>query len=448
MIQRLWGGIHRASPFGARMLMTLSANAVIALLGMVTGILAARLLGPEGRGELAAIQMWPSLIATLAMLGLPDSLVYYSARQPARAGSQLGTAMILALLASLPFLAAGYVAIPYLLSAQSPETTAAARWYLLLVPIFALVGMPHHPLRGRNDFVAWNALRVAPNVGWLLVLVTAWIIGMAQSSSLAVAYLGVLVLLIFPVMFVVTQRIPGPYWPERKLSGPLLRYGLPSMLSSVPQMLNVRLDQLMLAALLPTKTLGIYVVAVAWSSVVHPAMNALGSVLFPRVANEPTPLRQHQMFAQGARLGVFLGSAMGIVLLALTPYAVPLLFGSAFVDAKGPAMILVVAAIASALNSIMEEGLRGMGHPQLVLRAEFMGLAVTVVALTILLARFDVYGAAGASLLGATSVTVVLAYYSRRVTESPLTEILLPRLGDIRHGYQRFLEMARGATRG
>ena len=67
-IENLWHSIHRASPFGSHLLLTAATNVILALLGLLTGILAARLLGPQGRGELAAIQAWPSFIATVAIL--------------------------------------------------------------------------------------------------------------------------------------------------------------------------------------------------------------------------------------------------------------------------------------------------------------------------------------------------------------------------------------------
>src|SRR5262245_30271561 len=60
-------------------LITTATNFAIALLALATGPLAARMLGPEGRGELAAIQTWPSVIATLAMLGLGDATIYFAA---------------------------------------------------------------------------------------------------------------------------------------------------------------------------------------------------------------------------------------------------------------------------------------------------------------------------------------------------------------------------------
>src|SRR5262245_4590409 len=247
-LKTLWQITTHASPFGSRILLTAGTNGLSAVLGLMTGILAARLLGPQGRGELAAIQTWPSFIATLAMLGLPDALVYYSAREPRGAGSYLSTAIALALLAALPFMATGYLLMPILLSAQRHEMVTAAQWYLLLIPIFALVGMPYHPLRGLNDFALWNTLRLLPSLMWLVILTWASLFAHAVPQTLAASYLWALALLFVPVVYLVSRRIPGPFWPKLFLCRKLLHYGLPSMVSSVPQMLNLRLDQMLMAA--------------------------------------------------------------------------------------------------------------------------------------------------------------------------------------------------------
>src|SRR5215510_15074894 len=80
---RLFGLWRRArGSFGANALLTLLANFVLAGIGLATGATVARLLGPHGRGELAAIQTWPMFIGYLSLLGTGNALVYYSAQEP------------------------------------------------------------------------------------------------------------------------------------------------------------------------------------------------------------------------------------------------------------------------------------------------------------------------------------------------------------------------------
>ena len=55
--------------------------------------------------------------------------------------------------------------------------------------------------------------------------------------------------------------------------------------ATLPQLMNLRLDQIFLAAFLVPQSLGYYVAAVAWSSCIVPATSALGLVLFPRLGS-------------------------------------------------------------------------------------------------------------------------------------------------------------------
>lgn len=425
-------GRANSRSFGSHVLLTASTNLVLAIMALVTGSLAARLLGPEGRGQLAAIQTWPLLIALLASLGLPDAVVYFTSQMPDRGGSNLASSVVLYLISSIPFVAVGYALMPFLLSAQTPEVISAARWYLLLfVPLQATQGMLLHPLRGRSDFVPWNLLRILYMFGWLAVLFLAGWTQRTTPESLAAAYLVSLVVIGLPVWYVVRRRVPGPYKMDRHLWRPMLNYGLPLAASAVPQMLNLRLDQLAMAALLPAEQLGYYVVAVAWSSATQPLLNSIGTVLFPRVASVSSRPAQLEHLAHITRISTLLALVTGIILLALTPLGILILFGTAYISAIPPAIVLVIAGAMSGVNMILEEGVRGLGVSRVVLRAEAAGLIVTIIALAGLLRPYEIMGAAVASLLGYSAIAFVLLFQLRGISQRSVLYFVRPTRADI-----------------
>jgi len=196
-------------------------------------------------------------------------------------------------------------------------------------------------------------------------------------------------------------------------------------------MLNLRLDQMLMAALLPVHTLGLYVVAVTWSNAVSPLPNALANVLFPQTASKSDPEDRRQVFAIGSRLAVLSAVSIALVVVALTPWVLPLLFGTAFAAAVGPAIVLVGAAAIDAVNGVLEEGLRGLGRPALVLWAELCGLAVTGVSLLLLLGPMGIMGAALASVLGYGAVLVSLIVASRALTRCSPSVLLRPGWAEI-----------------
>lgn len=444
MYRSIWQRVSGGG-FAADTAVTAASNIVLAALGMVSGILAARLLGPHGRGELAAIQTWPSFIATLAMLGMPEAIVYYSARDQSAAGRDLGSAILVALASSVPFMAAGYLLMPMLLHAQAPTTVCAGRWYLFLVPIYALVGMLMHPLRGRSDFGPWNLMRLMPNTLWISVLVLAWICSRPVPTFVAAANLVALALLIFPFAAVVIRRVPAPFTPDLKKLPSMLRYGLPCMMTGVPQMLNLRLDQMLMAALLLPRELGLYAVAVAWSAAPAPLLSALGAVTTPAVASAASLADGSRRLGATVRTAVVLALVLGFTLTLCTPVAIALLFGSRFAAAVPAAMVLVPAAAVLGLNLVLQEGLRGMGRPYAVLQAEFGGLIVTAAILAATLRPMGIMGAALASFLGYTTVCAILVLKTQQITNMSLSTLLCPNMAEIRLTFARLGTMARDA---
>ena len=428
--------------FGAHVILTTGSNLLLALLGVLTGALAARLLGPDGRGQLAAIQMWPNFLAAIGGLGLPEALVYYSARSQTNSGRYLGSAVSLNLLVSLAFMALGYAGLPILLGAQAPAVVSVARWYLLLLPVQVLY-LPHHGLRGLSDFAAWNAMRFMASLGWLALLVFGALSGLNAPAFFALGYLAVLAVLAIPALVLIRRRIPPPYRPDPRQWGPMLRFGLPSVASGVPRILNLRLDQMLMAALLPVQTLGLYVVAVTWSNAVTPLPHALANVLFPQTASKGDPAARHQVFATAIRLAVLSAGSVALAVAVVTPWLLPLLFGGAFAAAIPAALVLVGAAAIAAVNLVLEEGLRGLGRPAVVLWAELGGLVVTAIALLVLLGPLGIMGAALASVLGYSAVLVTLVGASRVLTQCPATALLCPgwqEIDRIWQGGRRLIE--------
>lgn len=446
-ITRAWARALSASYLGSQVALATGTSLLMGALGLVTGPLLARLLGPDSRGELAAIQAWPLLLVTISTLGLHEATIYFSARNPRRAGQYLASAGTLSLLASIVVAAAGYALMPLLLHAQSAATVTTARWYLLVVPLLALVSMPMGAIRGRKDLVTWNVLRLGIPVGWLMVLGVAGVTGNGRPSWIAGAYLVMLAVMAAIMWSVARRRMPGPFVADRRDWRAMLTYGLPTMASQTPMLLNLRFDQMLMAALLLRHELGLYAVAVAWSSALSPAMSGIGVVMFPAVASAASMRDQTRILSHGTRLSVLLAAAIGLVLMLLAPVAIPFLFGVAFAGSVAAAMILVPAGVVAELNGILREGARGLGATKAVLVSEIAGVVAGVATLAALLGPLGIVGAALASLVGYSVASLMLVTSVGRATGSSVAGLLLPRPRDVGTVWHRIAAIARSHRR-
>ena len=418
---------RQKKPHGQALSGTLATNIALALLGVATGVIAARILGPEGEGEIAAIQTWPLLLGTLSMLGLDSAVVYFGARQPDKGKQFTTTATLIGLLSSVVVGGAAWFALPLLLAAQRAQIVSAARIFLLVGVIFAIVGIPHGSLRGAQSFTAWNLFRIAPGLAWLALLLGWWAFSHPNAIPISEWYLVSILACGLPFLIVVNRRLTGTLRPDFRLAPDLLRFGIPSALASLPQTINLRFDQILIIALLPARVLGFYIVAVAWSGGVAPVLSAIGSVLFPHISAEMDTERRGYLLARALQGSTLVAIATSVPFMLLAPVGLPLVFGARFAPSIPSALLLVPAGAILAWAGVAEEGLRGLGRPTIVLTAELAAAAVTVGTLPLLLHTYGIFGAAIASFLGYLTVAIVAVTAISRSTHHSVALLVTPR---------------------
>lgn len=410
---------------------TASVNIAATVLGLLTGVMLARILGPEGRGALAAIQNPATILFGVGALGITTAAAYFSGRDPSLAGRLMTTALVALLLWSIPLVAIAYLMMPFLLNAQSASVIHYAQIYLLMIPIQFAAGAPLWVLQGLGKFKLWNILRFQAPVAWLAVIGLTWMLGMVTAGTISLIYLAVMICVACVFIVLALRKVPPPHQPEVSHLPTLLRYGLPASLTAVPQQLNLRLDQLLMATFLSADTLGLYVVAVAWSGAFSPLLTSVSQVVFPRLAATHDQQVQAETLHRTLRLCVLSAAMLAVVLLALTPLVLPLLFGAAFMSAVPAALVLVVAASIASFNQVASDGLRGIGAPKLPMVAEFIGLGTTVVMLVLLLRRYELMGAAVASLASYLVTLATLVFLISRRTQVSPWKMVIPRREDL-----------------
>ncbi len=430
LIARKWDALRSSSQFGSYVALTLFINIILAIMSAITGMITARTLGPAGRGELSAIQSIPMLLSVLATFGVADALAYYSARFPDNVGRYFTTALIICLLGCIPFALIGYFGMPTFLSAQSAEVVASARQYLWYLPASVLVGLPTFPLRGRNDLVAWNFIRIFPGVIWLIILLGAVFAHNATPITLTTSYLISFSLLGILSLVILWRRVAGDFSPRYDYAMPMLRYGLPLTLSTLPAALNLRLDQILMAGFLAPQVLGLYLAAVAWSGFSTPLVSAICVPTITRIASASVET-QGDLLAQSIRFGVLISIILALTSSLLAPLMVPLLFGKAFELAIPAAIILSIAGGVASLNQLLNSAAMAIGQSKFLLFGECIGLVATFGLLYLLLPKYQIIGAAIASLLSYLLTSVVLIIQILRNQQLSAKNLLCPTKVDV-----------------
>ena len=386
--------------------MLVATNALMGFIGLFTSSIAIRLVGTEGRGELAAIQNLPHLLAVVGGLGMGDAALYHSARSQEDILAIVRRALGISVIASVCFAMLGVGVVQVALNGP---TTSSARWYLPIVILIPTLAVLHQPLRAIGQIGLWSALRIGPAVGWLCILLVAAVAHQKEPRTLALWFLAAHVILVIGGL-VLLRWYPrptraGPPIPSR---GALLRYGVPSGLVGIPQVLNLRLDQILMVGFVSRSELGLYAAAAGWSTLASPVFIGLGQLALPRLAATHAQEEAQRLTRRFVVLTFALAATALAVAVPLTALLFPLIVGEAVRPGVHVAQLLMLAGVISGIQIVLEDVHRGRGRPGVVMAAEVVGLVSTIALLVLLLGPFGLIGAAAASIASYSLIVVVL----------------------------------------
>jgi len=343
------------------------------------GVAVGRLLGASGKGELAAIQLLPTMILGLVSLGLPYSASYFIAKDRSKTGEVLGTTLALALSLSVVGMIGVAVAQPFFLHQFDGRTRAAGVVYSLFIPLGIVTGVPLGAFLSNQKYRAWNLLRLMPQMTYVAVVCLMLVIGIRSAGILTTAYLFALGTVGTFIMKTVYKREIGARLTVNWASAPLLvRYGAIVMLTAAPGMLQP--DQAVIAMSLSAADLGRYSVGVTWGGLACLPTQVVSAQLWPRLPGA-TADRARYLLRVGVIGGVILCGIAGL-LLAKGVWIVPLVFGRDFSGADKPFQVLAAAGALNAASQLLADYLRGLGHPGIPAISQWVAVLVSVVGLS------------------------------------------------------------------
>ena len=419
-------------------MLTVGAGLVIQLMLVITGPFLARLLGPAGRGDLAALMLWPVVLVQLGGLGIPAALTYYVS-----GGAGWGETIRRALRFGA-WQAAGLTALQVLIvitvfADRSPEVRGAALMTIVAVPGLLAREYGLAILQARSDLTYFNILRVLPMALFAVAVVVLFL----ASGSLAAVVLSWVAATSVIALFTLTyalRRPPSSKPPDEQTDAPergdLLSFGVRGILSANSATDIVRPEQIALVLFLPSRALGIYVVGLAFTNLPYFIAKAIGLVAFPAVAREPNAEAAREVAWRYLWIIIGLASVIVCLLLLTVSTLIPLFFGEDFRDSVDLAYILLGGAFFTAVRRVLAESMRGRGQPGAGTLAEVAAIVWLLGSLAILVPT-----------VGLTGVAIALA--SSQVASLTLLVLIAARRGELRRAEAiSALRRGRARTRG
>lgn len=337
---------------------------------LLTGIIVARALGVDGRGEVSIAMLIPTLasivgglsssqLGAILALNNPSAVVLprlFRATIPITVTASLGAAIAIQLILSelILSLACFFVSIA-------------------LVPFGQTVGI----LRGRGMYWKAAVLQVANPAAYAAALVIVGLThGLSVGSVVLSWVISTLVVSIVAVGIALSDRTVesgrsaavGEPW-ELEASE-IRRRGAKSLLSTYSPLESFRVDQLVAYMYFGAAGLGLYVTALAFSNVSKLGGQALSSIVPRNSLRGAAYVRSRSLWSVVACIVAGLGAS------AIAPFLVVPLFGDEFEAAMPATFILCVAGGFMGARTVLVELFRLHNREGLATSGELSGVVV------------------------------------------------------------------------
>jgi O-antigen/teichoic acid export membrane protein len=389
-----------------------------------TGVIVARSLGPAGRGEQAAMALWPSFLATMATIGIPTALNYHSRRQPEDAKRLYMSSAVMMLLIGLIASAAGVVAMPLLLRGFDAKTIQAARWLMLFAPETLIASAARAHLDSQGQFSRSTLGFLYPNVATLVGLCSLHILGDLTPLTGALAYI---VPPAVQAVWLISRLWQPKLFRVKRILGDmqlLLPYGVRCYGSDIIGAVSSQVDLVVIVAFLSAPELGLYTVALSLSRLISVVHASVCTILFSRASSLQTD-DALQLVARAARFATVFCIGLAVVFLLAVPMALPIVYGHRFIEALPLLWPLTAEAVLAGCVVMFNQGFLATGRPGVVTAIQMIWLGTAVALLFVCVPRMNIIGAAVALLAaGVVRFALVMVAYPV-LLQRPLPRLIL-----------------------
>ncbi|HEY9179273.1 MAG TPA: NAD-dependent epimerase/dehydratase family protein, partial [Candidatus Baltobacteraceae bacterium] len=407
-------------------LQTLATRVIIAALGVATGLIVARWLGPEGKGVYSGMQTLLAL--PIAISGGGGAVITYALTKQRRTIGELFPALFAAFAILCALALAGCAAY----AAVRGWTLEALVLGLSLPPSIVLSWQPSYYVAEGNvrrlnvqtlaiaifTFVAISVAVVVLHDG-IAGALTAWLAGLYTFAAI-----------------VVNDMVRGgARLHVREFAArfrDLANVGSQSALNAALGTLNYRVDSLILIAMLGLPLFGVYSVAVSAGEMLFLISRAANTAIGREVGMGDRK-RSAEITASTIRAGFAVCGACALPIAIFAPLLIHALYGSRFDAGALPLRLLLpgIVAFASA-GTFAAFFIFQLGRPVFVTAVNALMIATQAIACVALVPRFGLAGAAISSsatyVIGAAVNTLLFV----RLTGIPARRIWLLSRSDMR----------------
>nr|WP_309098535.1 flippase [Fredinandcohnia onubensis] len=412
------------------------------VISLVTTILIARLLGPEGQGLYSLIILLPSMLLTFMNLGIGVSTAYYVGKDEVDLHTVYKTNILSNIILTILSIIIGVI---FVLFFREQFLGGAPVLLLLLalsnVPFLLLNQSLQGIFQGKQDFESFNVTLIIGHIIKLIAVIFLLVVFNLGLNGAIYSYV-ISNIIVYVLTIYLLNKKHGARYKLGTFSTELFKktivYGLKSHLSNIATFLNYRAALLLLAFFINPIAVGIYVAAVNVAERLWVVSQAISSVLFPKITSLTEDDSRNKITSILSRNILFLSIIFGLALFVLSDPVITILYGQKYEEAGLVLMLLIPGIILGSNSKVLSNDIAGRGMPEINMYISILNLVINVVLNIILIPKYGLSGSAIATTIAYGFDFFAKIFMFKRITHLSYREFLFITKEDLQL-YMKYL---------
>lgn len=402
----------QTQPFIIIFYRTLASSAAGLLLTIIYSILSARMLGAEGRGLLAAIQLWPTVLAGAMTMGMSTSFAYHARKNRNITSSLFASGLVATvLLSSLSSSLGIFVLSNFLPTLTSKQIDFAHTYLIAMLPATAITIYIGGCAQLIDNLRLFNLLKIIPALLQVIAIIVLYLSIGLTAERLAIATVVTQLITITWMMNLSINELGFSLSKTWNYFGIMLSYGLSVWAVEIFGVLTQQVDKIWISGALQLKYLGIYTLAFGMSRVISNIQNSAAAIIFPQnIGKSISDVVDSTV--QVFRLTFWPTLILAIPASLLAAPLFPIVFGKDFTLSGQIFPVLVLECIIGTSSWVLAQAFNSLGKPHLIVLRQATGLASTVIVAYFAVPTFSVWGVVMAVIAGSIVrlIVTILAF--------------------------------------
>lgn len=399
-----------------KILLMLSTNIGIKIISTIYGILLARVLGPDLKGEYAIALLIPSFLISFFDFGVGQGAVYYYRRGVYSIQKTVSSVLVFAITIGLLIVFVLLLCLPALQRifpvVHSDTIFIVAILYFPFLLIQQYVGLL---VLSVGHIKTYNIIMLFKELAYLLFILYIYLNVIQNLNVILIAYVAINSISIISMFCVLlrknTFKISMISFEAIK---EYIKYGYKISLLSIVNYLHYKSDLYLVSLFLTAGDVGIYSLSISLAEMLWIIPNSSSNLLFIDEATKSEKIDSIDKTRLNAKILFYIVIVCG-VLLALIGYpAIKYIYSEKFIESFIPLLILIPGNISFSLFKMFGNMVAANGNPEKLVIASLIAAIINIILNIIVIPRVGIIGAALVSTLTySLAAIIILKFYAQ-----------------------------------